>query len=161
MQFNTYLKYSDIKVELVQVCDAKLLDRLYAIDISVHTHPWSYDNIKQCFDIGQEVLVLYVKNHIQGFSVISTVLDEAELLTIGVSIECRGQGLGEYLLTKTIEYVINKQCHTIFLEVAANNIKAINLYKKLGFIQVGLRRNYYPKNSQSEAQDALVMSLQI
>lgn len=161
MQFNTYLKYSDIKVELLTDYNDEVLDRLYAIDVSVHTHPWSYDSIKQCFAIGQDVLALYVKNTLQGFSVVSTVLDEAELLTISLSIEYQGQGLGEYLLRKTIEYIEHKNCHTIFLEVAVNNTKAIKLYKKLTFEQVGVRKNYYPKNSNSDAQDALVMCMKI
>ncbi len=42
-----------------------------------------------------------------------------------------------------INFCQNNQILKINLEVNSNNIKAINLYKKFGFKQVGNRKNYY------------------
>ena len=48
--------------------------------------------------------------------------------------------------TKLINYVIDKykeKCKNITLEVRKDNEKAIKLYKKVGFIEKAIRKNYY------------------
>ena len=50
----------------------------------------------------------------------------------------------------------------ILLEVRPSNTGAFNLYQKLGYEQIGLRKNYYPANEQTGArEDALVMAKSI
>lgn len=50
----------------------------------------------------------------------------------------------------------------ILLEVRPSNTSALSLYQKLGYEQIGLRKNYYPANEQTGArEDALVMAKSI
>lgn len=51
-----------------------------------------------------------------------------------------------------IDLASKSGCKKINLEVNEKNIIAINLYKKFGFEQVGLRKKYY------NDQDAVLMS---
>ena len=54
-----------------------------------------------------------------------------------------------------LELAKRKGCDTILLEVNSMNNKAINLYKKFGFVAYGERKNYYGEN------DAILMKLQV
>jgi ribosomal-protein-alanine acetyltransferase len=74
---------------------------------------------------------------------------EAELLNVAVDPSARRQGLGSMLVEKALTHCGGE----MFLEVRASNIAACNLYKTLGFSQVGLRRDYY----RNPAEDGIVM----
>lgn len=45
-------------------------------------------------------------------------------------------------------------CEYMTLEVRASNEAALNLYQKMGFIQVNVSKSYYP-----DGEDAIVMTL--
>lgn len=65
--------------------------------------------------------------------------DEWEILNLAVAPEFRGQGLAAAL----VQMQLNEQQGHCFLEVRESNDAARNLYKKLGFSEIGVRRNYY------------------
>ena len=78
-----------------------------------------------------------------GYSLISYVGEEGEILTIGIHPEKQGQGLGRVLLQAMLEKAYNKGVENIYLEVRESNVAAQNLYASFGGVQVGLRKNYY------------------
>ena len=94
-----------------------------------------------------------------GFLLSSFVLDEAQLLLIGVSPDWQGVGVGGQLLKELISRSQDQGQKLIYLEVRSGNERAIRLYRSLGFIDIGVRRDYYPGLVGRE--DAIVMSLQI
>ena len=71
------------------------------------------------------------------------------------------QGLGYQLLEQSIDGLIKARaaqgCNMIFLEVRQSNHAAIALYEKLGFVQIDLRKNYYPTCTGKE--HAVIMAL--
>ena len=85
----------------------------------------------------------------------SIVLDEAELFDIAVDLSYQGKGLSKILMEHFMNICKEKQVRTIFLEVNTNNIKAINLYTKFGFVEYSRRKNYYGDN------DAILMKLDV
>lgn len=80
--------------------------------------------------------------------------DECHVGTIASKREFRGQGIAEALLIHTARTSLAEGVTYIILEVRENNFAAINLYKKLGFKQVGLRRGYY----RDTGEDALLLT---
>jgi [ribosomal protein S18]-alanine N-acetyltransferase len=102
--------------------------------------------------------VLCVGNN--GFLVVSYVLGEADIIMIWVAPDYRKQNIASDLLNFSIDEFIKLKVKTLFLEVAQNNIMAINLYKKFGFKINGKRKNYY-KLPDGNYVDAITMSLQI
>ena len=89
-----------------------------------------------------------------GFLLLRTVLDEAEILTIGVTARRQGIGLG--LLREGIARVAAQGVVKMHLEVAAGNVAALRLYELVGFTQTGRRKAYYP-----DGGDALTMMLDV
>jgi ribosomal protein S18 acetylase RimI-like enzyme len=78
-----------------------------------------------------------------GFAIARAVVDEAELLSIGVLKEYRRLGLATQLLTQVIEFVAARSVQKLFLEVAEDNAGAQSLYAAHGFTRVGRRPDYY------------------
>lgn len=85
----------------------------------------------------------------------SLVLDEAELLDIGVAPTARRQGLGARLLAEVIATARAAGATRLMLEVRAGNQAAQALYQRAGFMVTGRRKGYYPAPDGRE--DACLM----
>lgn len=81
--------------------------------------------------------------------------DEVHIVTIATHPRFRRRGLSERLMLLMIEECRCEGASQVTLEVRAGNKAAQQLYNKLGFVEVGLRRRYYHDNGE----DALVMTL--
>lgn len=93
------------------------------------------------------VLIAYV-----AFSVIA---GEMEIMNIAAHPFHRRKGLGSRLLAEVLRLCRAEGVAEGFLEVRRSNTRAIDLYEKFGFIQIGTRKNYYPDNQE----DALLFRL--
>jgi ribosomal-protein-alanine N-acetyltransferase len=83
-----------------------------------------------------------------GFVLTRHAGGEAELLTIAVEPGLRRQGVGRSLLAAALA-----ACEgPMFLEVASDNAAAVALYRSLGFVGCGHRRDYY-----GPSRDALIL----
>lgn len=71
--------------------------------------------------------------------------DTVDLLDIAVHPDLRRQGIGRALCDAVL-------CKQTLLEVRASNTDAIEFYKKLGFEQISVRKNYY----SAPTEDALI-----
>lgn len=71
------------------------------------------------------------------------VVDEVEILLLGVDPAYRRRGIGHVLLNEFMEDMKHKSISRIFLEVRESNASARALYKSAGFQSVGERKNYY------------------
>ena len=71
------------------------------------------------------------------------IFDEAEILTIAVLPPWRRQGLGGRLLDAAMAAAGAAGARTMFLEAAADNVAALELYGTRGFGRVGIRKGYY------------------
>ncbi len=85
---------------------------------------------------------------------------EAELIEIWTSPTKRNKGMADALLHFGIEFLKSKRIADCFLEVATDNMAAKNLYKKVGFQQIGLRKAYY-RRENGDFTDAITMKLAI
>ncbi len=89
-----------------------------------------------------------------GFSGYWYILDEAHISTVAVHPRWRGRGIGEELLRAMLARALKQGAVEATLEVRVSNIVAQTLYRKYGFEDVGLRKNYYRDNGE----DALLMT---
>lgn len=95
-----------------------------------------------------------------GFVVGQIAADEAEVLTVGVLPRWQRRGVGSILVEGLSRAVKRAEAKRLFLEVAADNQAAFELYRKLGFTAVGMRKGYYDRGGAGQtAQDALVLAL--
>jgi ribosomal-protein-alanine N-acetyltransferase len=104
-----------------------------------------------------EVIVLIgaLSTEPEGFILLQTVADEAEVLTFCVAESVRRQGLGRALLDAACDVARKRGVAKLFLEVGSRNDAAASLYLSSGFVEVGRRAGYY--HHGAEASDALVL----
>lgn len=100
--------------------------------------------------------VLKYNNSVIGFclSFISNI--ESELYKIAISKNYQNLGFGKLLLKLHLAYLTLFEVKQNYLEVNINNHKAINLYKKMGYKEVNIRKNYY-----FNKEDALIMKIEL
>lgn len=112
--------------------------------------PWTVADFADLKKSGCEIVASE-----NGFIVWRSVLDMAEIITIGVHPDARGNGIAMAMLG-ILEHEGKKAgVKKIFLDVSAENTAAINLYKKCGFTQNGRRPKYY------DGIDAILMEKEI
>jgi ribosomal-protein-alanine N-acetyltransferase len=121
-------------------------------------HPWSLSQfLGSSLSQDQHSLVLELNgSEVVGFAVTQRVLDDGTLMNIAVRPEHQGRGFGSRLLQAALDGLRQQGAARCFLEVRAGNAAAIALYRRHGFIDDGLRRDYYP--SPNGREDALLMS---
>jgi ribosomal-protein-alanine acetyltransferase len=78
---------------------------------------------------------------------------QVEIIQIMVHPDCRRSGLGTRLLHHFIDDANARTCR---LEVRADNIQARSFYRKFGFVEDGVRENYY--RDQGGRTDAILMT---
>lgn len=86
-----------------------------------------------------------------GFILSRLAADEAEILTVAVAPKRRGLGIAGKLIRANMEQLQIAGAKTWFLEVEAQNVAALSLYKRSGFDKVGERKSYYRKQDGDPA----------
>ncbi|MGZ8257434.1 MAG: ribosomal protein S18-alanine N-acetyltransferase [Gallionella sp.] len=130
-----------------------------AIEQAVQLHPWSAGNFNDALKSGYRCVLHEIAGEIVSYAVLMPVVDEAELLTIAVAPCHQRKGLGGVLLADMLGWASSQKLHKIFLEVRVSNAAAIALYRATRFVDVGLRRGYYP--SAAGREDALLMACEL
>lgn len=70
---------------------------------------------------------------------------EADMMNLAVVPDFRKRGIGQLLVAELISHLDDLDVKSLTLEVRESNAAAVSLYEKMGFLQVGLRPNYYQK----------------
>jgi [ribosomal protein S18]-alanine N-acetyltransferase len=104
-----------------------------------------------------DVCFIYVlrmpENPVAAFCAFWLVADQAHINNLAVLPELRGRGLGTQLLAAIIARAAHLGATELTLEVRASNQPALQLYRKAGFTQEAVRKNYYT----TPVEDALVL----
>ena len=90
-----------------------------------------------------KVLVFIENNKVIGFIHINEIYDRYEINNIFVLYEYRKKGIASQLMDNIIKLGKDTGIINITLEVRKDNVNAINLYKKYGFVEKAIRKNYY------------------
>ena len=114
--------------------------------------PWSehsvaaeLNNPLSCWLVAEE------GDRVVGYIGSQTVLPESDMMNVAVHPDFRRRGIAEGLVNALVAELRQAGSESLTLEVRASNAGAIALYEKLGFAQVGLRKNYY-RNPKEDAR---------
>ena len=129
---------------------------VFAIDCQTNDFPWTMSLFEQAVASTKQTTVLEDAGEIIGFSIVSYVVGEAELLNICIATNQQGKKLGNKLLEHVLEQAKQSENHEMYLEVRASNAVALALYDKHDFNEIGRRKDYYPMKGGRE--DAILMA---
>ncbi|WP_044564238.1 GNAT family N-acetyltransferase [Azospirillum sp. B4] len=121
-------------------------------DADVAGPPWSAEAISSLLTLpGVAALIAQEDDQPLGMALIRTVVDEAEILTVGVTLVARGRGVGGALVSACAQAAAAAGAAALYLEVAETNTAARCLYAATGFEPIGRRANYYHLAGQAVA----------
>lgn len=147
--------------------EAAVLQPMGAADVAqvlqmeqqVHAHPWSEGNFRDSLASGYDAWVLRRSDgELLGYLLMLLAVDEAHILNVAVAASQQGMGWGRSLLEQAGALAREKGMTSLLLEVRPSNARALSLYQHHGFVQIGIRKKYYPAGA-SEREDAIVMRL--
>lgn len=132
------------------------LPQVMLIELATFTMPWGESTFRGLLRRkDSDLLVAEYKGEVAGYAVFWAVLDQGELGNVAVDESFRGRGIGSKLIRAVLERAHERGVHEVFLEVRKSNVRAQELYKSFGFLEVGRRKNYYLE----PLEDALVMKI--
>ena len=133
------------------------------VERAAYDYPWTEGVFRDCLRVGYCCWLLLRRygeeTMLIGHGIASVAAMESHLLNLCIAPDVQRRGLGHALLLHMLRTVQRHGALETFLEVRPSNQKARNLYARVGFKQVGMRKAYYPGPSARE--DALVLSVQL
>lgn len=147
-----YEKKQELKVRPMKLED---VDAVWEIEKLSFRTPWSKEAFLQEMQTNNTAryVVAELGDELVGYGGMWFIIDEAHITNIAVHPDYRKQKIGEKIVHAMIETARREGIGSLTLEVRVNNIAAINLYRKLGFEDAGIRKGYYTDTGE----DALIM----
>jgi len=141
--------------------NASQLDAVMAIETAAYTFPWSRGNFIDSIAAGYAAQVLVdAQGELLGYFVAMGGVDEMHLLNITVAPAAQGRGHARFMIAALVALCRAEAARELWLEVRAGNTRARAIYERIGFVDKGLRKGYYPAPF-GRREDAIVMSLKI
>ncbi|MBU0917281.1 MAG: ribosomal protein S18-alanine N-acetyltransferase [Gammaproteobacteria bacterium] len=122
-------------------------------------HAWTPENYRSSLRAGYWSRVLCAGDRVVAVCVAMDGVDEIHLLNIAVARDWHCQGLALALLQALYGRCVHQRAQALWLEVRPSNARARALYQREGFVDIGVRKHYYP--AENGREDALVMRREI
>lgn len=135
------------------------LPRIHEIELASYEHPWSLGSFSDSLNAGYSMWVREADGDIVGYYAMMAAAGESHLLNLTVAPAWRRHGLGRDLLAHCLACACDHKAESMFLEVRTSNTAAIGLYHDSGFVDLAVRRAYYPAHEGRE--DALIMKREL
>jgi ribosomal-protein-alanine N-acetyltransferase len=136
-----------------QIAPCEDAARMAALHATSFDRPWSEGELVKLLANPAVFALGFANDGVpEGFALAWAAAGDSELLTIAVKPECRRQGAGAVLVESVAAQALLRGAQALILDVAEDNHAARALYSKLGFEQVGRRKDYYlTKEGRSDA----------
>ena len=144
------------EIRLMQPADLKAVA---AVERAAYEYPWSLGIFRDCLLAGYYCLVVDVAGTVTGYGIMSVAAGEAHLLNLCVHPNAQRLGYGRRLLNALLVKATDADADQVFLEVRPSNGLAIELYRSVGFEQIGIRPAYY--QAARGREDAIVLALSL
>ena len=132
------------------------LEQVLEIEAQSFATPWSRNSFLYELLENERALYLIARNELNkvvGYIGMWIVFDEGHITNLATHPLYREQGVGKALMDNLIKASQKAAVRFLTLEVRRSNTQAQHLYEKEGFVNMGVRRNYYLDNKE----DALIM----
>ncbi len=135
---------------------ADYVEQIAVLEKLCFSDPWSVNSIAHELTNPLSLwLVALVDNQVAGYIGSQSVMGESDMMNVAVHPDFRRQGIAEALVQGLMVALKEKGNDSLALEVRASNEPAKRLYEKLGFQQVGCRKNYY----RNPREDGLILKI--
>lgn len=136
------------------------LDAVMLIEDTAYPFPWTRGIFRDCMRADYAMWVLERDGALVGYGVLSIAADEAHVLNLCTAPGSEGRGLGERMLQALLRIARGGGARRVYLEVRPSNPRAVALYDRSGFNEIGRRPRYYPAANHGR-EDAIVMAMEL
>ncbi|WP_236021534.1 ribosomal protein S18-alanine N-acetyltransferase [Geomesophilobacter sediminis] len=132
----------------------KHLQKVLTIENASFSRPWTIRHFQDEIESPHALPIVAESpdGEVLGYLCPKVVLDEGEILDVAVAESARGKGIGRLLVEHALSWCRERGAAVVLLEVRVGNDSAIELYRRMGFTESGIRKRYYEDGS-----DALLM----
>ena len=136
-------------IKILPMNESHLKD-LVLLEKQCFSTPWSENALRAELEKDNaRFFVAITKNEVSGYVGANNVLGEVYIDNIAVFYNYRGFGIGEALLRHLVSVAQEEGCSLVTLEVRESNSPARALYEKVGFKNVGIRKNFYEQPKEN------------
>ena len=121
--------------------------------------PWSDAIFRDCLRAEYTCELVRVDGELAGYGILQTGAEEAHILNLCIDEAYQRRGFARLLLEHLVARAERQKARVVFLEVRPSNPRAMQLYQRAGFNEIGLRKAYY--EARGGREDALVMARSI
>jgi ribosomal-protein-alanine N-acetyltransferase len=132
------------------------LEAVLKVEKVAYEFPWTTPIFRDCLRVGCHCFVYESPQGIIGHGIMSIAMGECHILNICIHPDYQQRGLGTDMVRSMLDTARRKKARVALLEVRISNAAAYRLYAKLGFDEIGLRKNYYPAHLGRE--DAIILA---
>lgn len=129
------------------------------VEQSAYEFPWSLSILRDCLRVKYECFVYEDSRGLMGHGIISMTGGECHLLNVCIHPDYQRRGFGSIMVNRLLAIARRKNARLALLEVRVSNTAAFNLYVKLGFGEIGMRKGYYPARFGRE--DAIILAREL
>ena len=119
--------------------------------------PWSEASFEDSLAREDTVFLVCEDQEVVGYIGMYLSFEEGEITNVAVTPSYRQRGCGNLLIQAIKEEAKARAAESVILEVRVSNVPAISLYKKHGFEEIGIRKNFY----EHPSEDAIIMKVGI
>ena len=134
------------------------LQQVFEIERRVHVAPWSLENFEAELKKPYAHFLVMTDDEtdstVTGYIVFWLMFNECQILNVAVDLPFRGLGLAKQMIRQTVGMALKKDIKKVLLEVRKSNLAAIQLYQRMHFVIIHVRKGFY-----SDGEDAYQMAL--
>ena len=147
----------------VTAADGPVLQAVHAAAFApLGQAPWTVEAFESLLALPTTTaLAVTTDTGIAAFIMGQATAEEAEIVTVATRPTDQGQGWGRILLDALLAHYAVRGVRKVFLEVMAENSRALALYRGVGFNKVGERANYYQDTGTGCLHTALVLAKEL
>ncbi len=154
--YTSLLALADVITAEIIPMSADCIDGILEVENRCFSSPWPREGISaEIENENAHFLCAAVNGNIIGYIGVYEVAGEAYIANLAVIEKYRCYGVASRLLKTAQAGAEERHCEFMSLEVRKSNVNAISLYKKMGYMVVGERKNFY----SNPAEDALIMTV--
>lgn len=143
-----------MNIKIIQATNENIKD-IFLIEQACFSTPWTEQSIADSVSNDSNYFnIAYAGGKPAGYMSMQLVQGEGDIMRVAVLPEYRRLGIGRALLSEC--FSVNHP-DVVFLDVRENNIPAIRLYESFGFVNIGIRKNYY----SNPIENAVIMHKEV
>ena len=130
------------------------IEQVYDLEKSIFSIPWSKNSFERAVKNKNTLfIVAEEEGEILGYLGMYIFSDEADISNVAVSKQYRRQHIAKQMMDDILLKAQAAGVKHVTLEVRETNVAAIKLYENMGFVEAGIRKNYY----EEPTENALIM----